>query len=426
MNDNEESSDSKENKPSWEFATGQWMVDQLQLVKPEPVKTSYGLTPEEVHQLQEVAKPGSHRVFFPKALERRFKQEQRQFNRIERLSVCVLTAILFALGPLWAHWMLSLPEGTKSLELWLCLGVAVPTFAIAALLQYFFVTSELAEASLLIAFSAEVLVIEMLRLHAADLGVYIVPTMTATVPIGAFALIGLSFRRRTILFIGYFIVIWLADYYLGNANGQRDASVWMNEFIVLTLAWIAALFNRINIRRAWAANILLQISANQDSLTGLSNRSAFESRYEQQMRLGLRYGKSSVLALIDLDHFKLVNDHYGHPYGDGVLVEIAVLLNDWARRPGDFAARIGGEEFALFLYDCTVEGAARHLNAMVKAVESLELEHAKSKAGVITISVGAVHLPATSALSKAYHIADINLYKAKEEGRNQLVVSELA
>lgn len=424
MNDNEKSASAETDKPSWETMTGQWMVDQLQLARPEPIRTSYGLAPEDTRRLQEVAKLGAARVFFPKALEQRFKQEQRQFNRVERLSVSLLTMTLFAMGPLWAHWMLSLPEGTKSLELWLCLGLTAPVFAITALLQYYFVTSELAEASLLIAFSVEVVVIEVLRLHAAQLGVYIVPTMTSAVPIGAFALIGLSFRRRTILFVGYFVVIWLADFYLGDTRSPRDVSVWMNEFIVLTLAWIAALFNRVSIRRAWAANILLEISASQDPLTGLSNRSAFEARYEQQMRQGLRYGKSSVLALIDLDHFKLVNDFYGHQYGDGVLVEIGVLLSDWARRPGDFAARIGGEEFALFLYDSTVEGATTHLNDMIKAVQALELEHVKSKTGAITISVGAVHLHATSILSKAYQVADVNLYKAKDEGRNRLVFSE--
>lgn len=426
MKDHEAPSADKSGKPSWEFSTGQWMVDQLQLAKPEPAKTSYGLTPEDVVQLKEVAKLGSAHFFFPKLLEQRFKQEQRQSNRTERLSMSLVTLVLFAFGPVWAHWMLSMPEGTKTLELWLCLGVAVPVFAITALLQYYFVTSELAEGSLFLAFSVEVIIIEILRLHAAKLGVYLVPTLTAAVPIGVFALLGLSFRRRTILFVGYFVIIWFAGQNFGGEYGKRDVSVWMSEFIVLTLAWIAALFNRISVRRAWAANILLEISANQDSLTGLSNRSAFEERYEQQMRLGARYGKSSVLALIDLDHFKLVNDYYGHQYGDGVLVEVGVLLNDWARRPGDFAARIGGEEFALFLYDCTVEGATEHLNNMVKAVQALELEHLKSKVGFITISAGAVHLPATAALSEAYKVADINLYKAKETGRNRLVISELA
>lgn len=423
MSKQQAASSSPSQKPGWDVSTGRWMVDQLHLVPPEPVNKSNGLAPEDVHRLKDIAKSGTTHFYFPKNLENRFNQEQRRSNRIERLSVSILTMVLFALGPIWAHWALSFPDGTKSLELWLCLGVAAPAFAVAALFQYYFVTSELAEASLLLAFCAEVVVIEILRLHAAVLGVYIVPTMTATVPIGVFALIGLSFQRRTILFVGYFAILLMVDQVFSDISARRDASVWMNEFIMVSLAWMAALFNRVSIRRAWAANVLLEISASQDALTGLSNRSAFEERYEQQMRLGLRYGKSSVLALVDLDHFKMVNDYYGHPYGDGVLVEISVLLNDWARRPGDFAARIGGEEFALFLYDCTIEGATAHLNSMVTAVRALELEHIKSREGFVTISVGAVLLPATSPLSRAYQLADTNLYQAKDAGRNQLIIS---
>lgn len=426
MKDIEESSINKASKSPWEAMTGRWMADQLRLAKPESLEISQGPAPEEIRQLKEIAKTGAARFYFPKRLEQRFKREQREQNKTQRLTVAVLTMVSFAFEPLWTHWLLSLPEGMKAIEMWLCLGVTVPAFAVAALLQYYFVASELAEVSLLLALCIEVAVIEVLRLQAASLGIYIVPTMTAAIPITAFALIGLTFSRRTTLFIGYFAIIWFVDLYFGENNAKRDMSVWMNEVIVLTLAWIASAFNRINIRRAWAANILLEISASQDSLTGLPNRSAFETHFEQQMRLGRRYDKPSVLALIDLDFFKQVNDYYGHPYGDDVLVKIASLLKDWARRPGDFAARIGGEEFALFLYDCTAEGAATHLSAMVQAVQALKLEHIKSKVGYVTISVGTAVLPASSTLSRAYQLADINLYRAKDEGRNRLIISALS
>lgn len=402
------------------------MVDQLRLAKPVSGNATYVPTQKEVLQLKEIAKSGTNRFYFPKELEQRFVQEQRQQNRIQRLTVAFLTMISFALEPIWTHWLLSLPDAMLPLELWLCVGIAAPAFAIAGLLQYRYLTSELAEISLLLALCVEIAVIEILRLHAADYGIYVVPTITSAIPITAFALIGLSFGRRTTLLVAYFAIIWIVDLVYGDSQSERDISVWMNEVIVLGLAWIASAFNRISIRRAWAANILLEISAKQDSLTGLSNRSAFESHYEQQMRLGRRYDKASVLALIDLDYFKQVNDYYGHPYGDEVLIKIGSLLNDWARRPGDFAARIGGEEFVLFLYDCTPEGATAHLEAMVKAVQALKLEHIKSYLGSITISVGAAHLPANVALSKAYQAVDINLYKAKDDGRNRLVFTTLA
>src|SRR5204863_116883 len=80
--------------------------------------------------------------------------------------------------------------------------------------------------------------------------------------------------------------------------------------------------------------------ASTDSMTGLPNRAAFEAHYQRFAALTQRRRGSSVLALVDLDHFKKVNDRYGHQYGDGVLVEFALVLSEFARRPGDAAARL--------------------------------------------------------------------------------------
>ena len=126
------------------------------------------------------------------------------------------------------------------------------------------------------------------------------------------------------------------------------------------------------------------------------------------------------VAVIDLDYFKRINDRYGHQHGDGVLREAALTIEPFARRPGDIAARIGGEEFVLFLYDCGPEGAVERLERLRAAIESLGLENEDSPHGVVTASIGAVCVTELEPVSATYEKADQALYQAKRAGRNRL------
>src|SRR5690606_22670400 len=101
-----------------------------------------------------------------------------------------------------------------------------------------------------------------------------------------------------------------------------------------------------------AANARLAELALRDGLTGLGNRRAFEERVEQEGERCARERKALSLLLLDIDCFKQFNDHYGHFEGDEALRRVATLVAGGARRASDFAARIGGEEFALLLPDC--------------------------------------------------------------------------
>jgi diguanylate cyclase (GGDEF)-like protein/PAS domain S-box-containing protein len=163
-----------------------------------------------------------------------------------------------------------------------------------------------------------------------------------------------------------------------------------------------------------------------DELTSLSNRRHFNNLFSQEIARAEREQKTFVLMIIDVDYFKSYNDNYGHQQGDNVLQQIARVLQDTLRRAGDFAFRIGGEEFAVIV---TVENNADAVviaENLRRSVEGLGLAHEHSEvASVVTISIGVkTHhcggdQPAQTDL--IYRLADDALYQAKENGRNQVV-----
>lgn len=160
--------------------------------------------------------------------------------------------------------------------------------------------------------------------------------------------------------------------------------------------------------------------AMRDGLTGLHNRRMFTHQLAQAVRQAQREQRPLALVLIDLDHFKLYNDAYGHPAGDEVLRRVAGVFERFASRPLDMAARLGGEEFALLLYDSKADHAQATAQAVVDAVRGLALAHAASPlAAVVTISAGAALLQAGETPHALYGRTDDLLYQAKREGRDR-------
>jgi diguanylate cyclase (GGDEF)-like protein len=169
---------------------------------------------------------------------------------------------------------------------------------------------------------------------------------------------------------------------------------------------------------------LMRVLADHDSLTGLHNRRSFNRQFERLWRQAQREQRSLALLLCDVDHFKAYNDHYGHQAGDNVLQRIGSLLQDAARRPLDMAVRLGGEEFAVLLYDIGAVEARHHAEALRETLQTLNIEHAGSvTAPMLTMSIGISCIQPASggALAQLYEHADRALYEAKAFGRNQVV-----
>ena len=161
---------------------------------------------------------------------------------------------------------------------------------------------------------------------------------------------------------------------------------------------------------AWAR---LARQASTDSLTGVANRRAFDERLAVEMARVRRYGRSLGLALLDLDHFKRINDGYGHQAGDDVLVRFASLLGANAR-DGELIARIGGEEFAWLMPETDEEGA---YNAAERVRVALAGELFPG-IGMLTVSGGVRSVEESDAADELIRGADDALYWAKTSGRN--------
>lgn len=178
-------------------------------------------------------------------------------------------------------------------------------------------------------------------------------------------------------------------------------------------------------RKLEAANRQLLELSRTDALTGVANRRSFDDTLELECRRCRRAthkitGPENLsLLMIDVDHFKLYNDLYGHPRGDRVLARVASAMKAALRRPSDFIARYGGEEFAVILPDTSPQGALMVAERLREAVQELGIQHEKCSTGpYVTISVGA----ATSAVPEGLSLllaADGALYEAKHAGRNR-------
>jgi len=169
------------------------------------------------------------------------------------------------------------------------------------------------------------------------------------------------------------------------------------------------------------ANLALQKLSSLDGLTGIANRRSFDETLLKEWNRSVRGEKSIGLIMLDIDFFKLYNDHYGHQGGDDCLKKVAKGLESAIHREADFLARYGGEEFSTVLPDTDLNGAVKVAEEMRLAIKDLKIEHAKSKVtDTVSISIGVSAIVPLQGMNPEVLIAaaDQALYKAKEEGRD--------
>ncbi len=163
--------------------------------------------------------------------------------------------------------------------------------------------------------------------------------------------------------------------------------------------------------------------ARMDGLTNIPNRRTFDAFLHEEWRRCARLKKPISMALIDLDHFKTLNDNYGHQYGDECLVKIAGLLREFASRPGDICARYGGEEFALVWGDTSLEQARQLSGRLLKKVAELQIQNEYSPVSrFLSVSIGLAEMVPDKGRKWSELIAEADrlLYIAKENGRNRV------
>ena len=162
--------------------------------------------------------------------------------------------------------------------------------------------------------------------------------------------------------------------------------------------------------------------ASLDELTGLDNRRFFLEKAEMELMRVQRYKRSLSVMIYDLDNFKNINDTYGHPFGDKVLKKVADITKDTFREV-DMFGRLGGEEFAVMVPETNLQGAIIAAERFRKAIDLMEVETDDGEMVQVSISIGLSMYPSNGCdLNTLIKGADVALYQAKKNGKNQFSV----
>ena len=218
-------------------------------------------------------------------------------------------------------------------------------------------------------------------------------------------------------------------YLVGVLGFQESAEVMWTHIIHGSIMYVGVLFTS----TAFYANLVhglkqkdaleeknqrLEILSTIDPLTNVYNRRHFEHQVKYEASINRRYQHQASLILIDIDHFKMVNDTYGHQTGDQVLIEIASLLKSTVRE-SDTVCRFGGEEFMILTSHTDVEGAMVLAQRIREMIEKHRFLSEKTQLN-ITVSIGVTRLD-PRAFDVSYERVDKALYEAKEQGRNRVI-----
>jgi two-component system cell cycle response regulator len=198
---------------------------------------------------------------------------------------------------------------------------------------------------------------------------------------------------------------------------------WSNEVSRLVLMLSASALSLAVVARSQR---LLQ-AATTDPLTGLHNRGYIDDRLANELSRARRYNKPLTIAVIDADHFKMLNDTHGHPAGDRVLQQIGATLRN-SFRQSDTAGRYGGEEFVVILPETDIDTALAKIESLRGTIAGTPIDiGTRSEQTHVTVSAGLSSFPQDAEdVSELFALADERMFQAKKEGRNRVVAGTLS
>jgi len=361
---------------------------------------------------------------FKPDLEAAYRADQfrdgRKFLRVNLAMLAVILLILFQID----HAVI--PEVRDRVPMFARFGVMVPALAIAYLLTYVRRADIWYPRVMSVLMPVTLMIIAVLGLWAWQLGEPRLFVRLIVATIAFYFVLGIPVRSAA---AGNLVII---VFYMAMAVGLgmpgAQLAHYASMLVIGSIICAAGAYNLEHAHRtAWLEGRLLAETALQDGLTGIPNRRRLDEHLQRIWQQCTREHKPIALLFGDIDHFKRYNDQYGHQAGDEALKSVAAVIARHARRPLDIAARFGGEEFALVLYDTTPDHARRTGEQILEEVRQLGITHATSGvAPVLTISIGiACVIPAARrSCAGLLQLADQALYAAKDGGRNQAQLLE--
>lgn len=369
------------------------------------------------------------RLRFAPAIEQRFRHDHEASATGSRAALQIIAILMVAITPLYDRILLQAPDGFLQASRLLQFTVQVPFTVLALVVTLWRPLRALSPVATGLATIIVALGLMTQRVIGKRYG-FDVPFDFTAVTLAA----GLFLARLRLLYYLPWVLLTMAATTVAELTLVSEGrvhynliSAWMLFMISVTGGYVLEYSSR----QSWCLRQMLSYQAARDSLTGLVNRREFDRRLRLLVRDAARERGCVALLLLDVDHFKAYNDHYGHPRGDECLRSIGQQLERSMRRPRDFCARIGGEEFAAVWANAKPADAVRLAEQLRHSIEGLGIEAPPERGRHVTASAGLVQLltpsPAdnpTQLCSRLLSVADAALYRAKAEGRARLVVGE--
>lgn len=327
--------------------------------------------------------------------------------------------IAVVLAPIYGTLLL---HSAESAVLWLRLiefGFTAPVCAISIYLLHKHPSSPLSTDFMLFALIVVFGAVAMIRWLSAQGASSLSPEIVMAVPL-AVAAMG---RLRLFLALPTIIItslLFLALEWFINGAGRYLATAF-GTLLFMGLSLIIAISTDRLARREWLAQQIAHLTAMSDAVTGLPNRQWLNRDLATLFATAVRDRQPLAVYLIDLDHFKKLNDSHGHVAGDEALKAVGHQLADFARRPLDLAARFGGEEFVVVLHNPKPQAVPRLGGELVQQIAALGIPNGGAPLRYLTASVGIYSaIPGAKDRPEDFlHEADLALYAAKHAGRNR-------
>jgi len=360
--------------------------------------------------------------------EAQFRLDYEAAALAPRMTLLVLGAAMVGVTPLYDGLLLKIPESFVGFARAMQFGVQIPAILFALWITGSRRLRHRSAPATVLAMVLTVMGLSFQQVVGPAHGFH-VPHDFAVLAIAGTCLLG---RLR----LGYLLPWAMASMLIvslmqldGFGYGAEAVYDVISMWMLFLLAAFAMYLLEYSARENWRQRRKLEEQAAHDALTGLPNRRYFDTMFVHLIRQAVRERKNIALMILDVDHFKYYNDCYGHPAGDDCLRRVGRWLKEAMRRPQDFCARIGGEEFAAVWFDAQI-AAGPHLAEKVRAgISELGIPHVASPtSAVVSACGGLVQLASPSQEDASTEIAtdmilraDRALYQAKRSGRDRLI-----